>query len=664
MALFHVFNEVENSQTGVPVAGVQVVARFTGSQTIAPIYANDNGDAFTPANYCITDSTGMYSFYIDAGEYDLDFKIGGQLIRTVEKFRPAEVGPAGPANSTYTSTLALEGSDVANISAILSEAGKAGTFTIRDYPDFTAQVAADTGKVNYIRSTSDNTKVWVRTSILSDQAAKVGTAGGSTVETELAAKAAALGVAATATHLGAFTGSTIPDNQTAKQALQALETAVENTTGNAATKSNATAIGIAATDANMGAYTSPSVPDNQTAKQNIEALGAAVDARPTSTAPRFTLGGSFGYGADFFNPTDDYVRTDMLAVVADSGAHDGKIRFGQFISASSGGSSNNGPGNAFVGFGISNIKPNFLTSTTTQETDGLFIQTKTGRFGDTSAVLADAVAVNVPGVSTSFANMIEGSASCLNTSGTTISKIRFQAGNQYQAGTPGSIQGTGVHIIAEIGTQYSAIDIDNTPGSGSWTYAMRVEKDGVQRLQILPTGYVGLNGTANSAIPLLVNADSASRLAARMYSTDAGTSIGPYINLLRDKVSPANNDNMGAITFSGKNSAAVEIEYARLKGVSVNVTSGTEQGALYGQVNSNGSMVQTFAAFKDSFYISGPLLINNVPVVAARDTGWTVMTGTSDKATAYATSTVTLAQLAGRVMALQAALTTHGLIGA
>jgi hypothetical protein len=55
--------------------------------------------------------------------------------------------------------------------------------------------------------------------------------------------------------------------------------------------------------------------------------------------------------------------------------------------------------------------------------------------------------------------------------------------------------------------------------------------------------------------------------------------------------------------------------------------------------------------------------ISTLKVVGARDTGWTAMTGTTNKATSYDTSTVTLAQLAGRVMALQAALTTHGLIG-
>jgi hypothetical protein len=56
--------------------------------------------------------------------------------------------------------------------------------------------------------------------------------------------------------------------------------------------------------------------------------------------------------------------------------------------------------------------------------------------------------------------------------------------------------------------------------------------------------------------------------------------------------------------------------------------------------------------------------VANTQVVGARDTGWSAMTGSTNKATVYDTSTVTTAQLAGRVMALQAALTTHGLIGA
>lgn len=51
-------------------------------------------------------------------------------------------------------------------------------------------------------------------------------------------------------------------------------------------------------------------------------------------------------------------------------------------------------------------------------------------------------------------------------------------------------------------------------------------------------------------------------------------------------------------------------------------------------------------------------------VLGGRDTGWTAMTGGVDRNGALDTSTVTLAQLAARVSALQTALTIHGLIGA
>ena len=55
--------------------------------------------------------------------------------------------------------------------------------------------------------------------------------------------------------------------------------------------------------------------------------------------------------------------------------------------------------------------------------------------------------------------------------------------------------------------------------------------------------------------------------------------------------------------------------------------------------------------------------LNNIQVVGGRNTGWAAMTGASNKATSYASSTITLVQLAERVNALQAALSAHGLIG-
>ncbi|MVA47320.1 hypothetical protein GOZ83_19895 [Agrobacterium vitis] len=63
------------------------------------------------------------------------------------------------------------------------------------------------------------------------------------------------------------------------------------------------------------------------------------------------------------------------------------------------------------------------------------------------------------------------------------------------------------------------------------------------------------------------------------------------------------------------------------------------------------------------FASTGELYIGSLKVLGARDTGWVSMTGTSNKATVYDVSTVTLAQLAARVAALQAALTSQGIIG-
>lgn len=283
MALYHVFDQVTNRRTGVPMMGVRVRVKYDDTDTEAPIYADQDGELFEPDNTCLTDADGMFSFYVNPGEYKLEFLVGSEVIKTIRDFRPAEVGPAGPANSTYATTAELESADTANVSAILAETGKAGTFTTREYADFTAQVTADTGKVNYIRSVFNPTKVWVRTSILTAGAAQVGTAAGVTVETELSAKANALGIAATATHLGTFTGGLIPANKSAKEALQVLSDAVQNTSGNAATKVNATAVGVAATDANMGTTPGTILSDNGTAKQWFQEGEAAIEERPTKT---------------------------------------------------------------------------------------------------------------------------------------------------------------------------------------------------------------------------------------------------------------------------------------------------------------------------------------------------------------------------------------------
>lgn len=86
-------------------------------------------------------------------------------------------------------------------------------------------------------------------------------------------------------------------------------------------------------------------------------------------------------------------------------------------------------------------------------------------------------------------------------------------------------------------------------------------------------------------------------------------------------------------------------------------------------VSNNGSILQLYststgAIFPVKVRTDVAYYVSTLQVVGARDTGWAAMTGSINKASVYDTSTVTTAQLAGRVMALQAAITTHGLLGA
>ena len=106
----------------------------------------------------------------------------------------------------------------------------------------------------------------------------------------------------------------------------------------------------------------------------------------------------------------------------------------------------------------------------------------------------------------------------------------------------------------------------------------------------------------------------------------------------------------------------------------INGGSGTFSGALWGYgLRSTGNVtVDTgYALVMDSITRIGSTGIGNLSklqiasldVVGARKTGWTAATGTATRTT-FATSTVTLPQLAERVKALLDDLIAHGLIGA
>jgi hypothetical protein len=86
------------------------------------------------------------------------------------------------------------------------------------------------------------------------------------------------GVAQGAVNLGSFTGATIPDSQTVKQALQSLETAYEETDQNVDDLISLS--GVAENAVNLGSFTGDIIADNQTVKAALQDLETElVDTR-------------------------------------------------------------------------------------------------------------------------------------------------------------------------------------------------------------------------------------------------------------------------------------------------------------------------------------------------------------------------------------------------
>jgi len=103
-------------------------------------------------------------------------------------------------------------------------------------------------------------------------------------ETHIDNVATLSGMAKDSTSLGTFTGTTIADSQTIKAALQALETAVESKGSAASLTSLTTAVGdlntlsgVAQNAEDLGTFTGSTIADSQTIKQALQALETAAE---------------------------------------------------------------------------------------------------------------------------------------------------------------------------------------------------------------------------------------------------------------------------------------------------------------------------------------------------------------------------------------------------
>ena len=103
------------------------------------------------------------------------------------------------------------------------------------------------------------------------------------------------GVAENESDLGEFTGTTIADNATVYDALQALETAVETKATTATVNTLTTRVGdinslsgVAANSINLGSFTGSTIADNKTVKAALQALETAIEAESAARGSAIT----------------------------------------------------------------------------------------------------------------------------------------------------------------------------------------------------------------------------------------------------------------------------------------------------------------------------------------------------------------------------------------
>ena len=117
----------------------------------------------------------------------------------------------------------------------------------------------------------------------------------------------------------------------------------------------------------------------------------------------------------------------------------------------------------------------------------------------------------------------------------------------------------------------------------------RVESDGASHMLFVDAGNnrVGI-GEASPDNPLHVTTSSAGDILT-LESTDAGTGVGPSINLYRNSGSPAANDLGPAIYFRGENSVGGQHTYANIYSQFNNVTDGSEDVSVFHQISIAGT---------------------------------------------------------------------------
>jgi hypothetical protein len=119
---------------------------------------------------------------------------------------------------------------------------------------------------------------------------------------------------------------------------------------------------------------------------------------------------------------------------------------------------------------------------------------------------------------------------------------------------------------------------------------------------------VTLTHVHNSGLTLSAGANAT---VLNLTSTEAGSGVGPTINLTRDSASPAASDQLGYLNFVGEDAGSNQTNYAQIFAVITDPGSGSEDGKLSFYTITNGSSVLSLDLSGAALTVSGNIVIPN-----------------------------------------------------